>query len=115
MASSRYSLNLETPERNYVKAEAEKLDLSATRWIAALVRRHAHGRPQFSRAGELAFQEVHSELRRIRTEINMLRRELPPDSAIAERIDRVAARIGDHMDTLRKAFRRNLRYWETNP
>jgi hypothetical protein len=108
------NVGLEKREADLILAEARSLGLTRSRWVAALVRRHVLRRPQFSRDGELAIQELHSELRRVRTELNALMREGGVDDALGQRVNQVGDAIARAMHSLRAAFHGNLDYWDVS-
>lgn len=110
-------LRLPTWQAALLEEAAAALSLSRSRWISALVASRLAGVPQFSREGELSLIQVHAELRRIRTELAMLRHRQgaaggPIGSAdLAAAIERYRHDLQSAIAEIRKAFARNRAYW----
>lgn len=103
-------------------AEARKLGLTRSAWVAALVRRRLAAKPTFSRSDELALLAIQAELRRIGVNVNQIARAL--NTAVMEGkvldleiayLDDLRAEIVGHIAMLREAFEGNLAYWDTGP
>jgi len=116
---ARLMVRLAPAEARFVDAEAAVMGLSRAGWVAALVRRRAHGRPGFGRADELALRVTQGELRRIGLNVNRIARALDttamdgrrPDLELAG-LEGLRVEIRAHMVGLRHAFEGNLAYWD---
>lgn len=116
---ARLMVRLAGSEAHHVATEAAVMSVSRSGWVAALVGRHAAGRPRFSRAGELTLIAIHGELRRIGVNVNQIARAL--NTAVIEgrvldteltAIDDLRRELRAHIEALGEAFAGNLAYWE---
>ena len=114
----RLMVRLAPREAGHVTSEAAAMALTPSTWVAALVRRHATGRPRFSRPAELSLIAVQVELRRIGVNVNQIARAL--NTAVLEgrvldteltAIDDLRRELRAHMEGLHEAFEGNLSYW----
>jgi hypothetical protein len=108
-------------EAAHVDAAAATMGLRRASWVAALVRRHALGRPTFDRAQEDALLAIRAELRRIGVNVNQIARAM--NTAVMEGrvlaaelawVDDLRRELAAHMLALREAFEGNLAYWEVD-
>lgn len=118
-SASRLMVRLGSLETAHVDAQAAAMGLRRAGWVAALVRRHALGRPAFDRPQELAVLAIQGELRRIGVNVNQIARAL--NTAVLEgrvldtelsSIDDLRRELGAHMRALRESFEGNLAYWD---
>lgn len=121
-SAARLMVRLGPAEAAHVEAAAAAMGLRRAGWVAALVRRHATGRPAFDRTQETAVLAIQTELRRIGVNINQIARAL--NTAVMEgRVletelawaDDLRRELSSHMLALREAFEGNLAYWEVGP
>jgi hypothetical protein len=121
-SASRLMVRLGPAETDHVDAEAGAMGLRRAGWVAALVRRHATGRPAFDRSQELALIAIQGELRRIGVNVNQIARAL--NTAVLEGrvleteltyIDDLRRELAHHMRAVRDAFEGNLAYWAVDP
>jgi hypothetical protein len=115
-------VRLAAPEAAYVGREAEAMAMPRASWVAALVRHHASGRLQFSRAGELSLIAVQGELRRIGVNVNQIARALNTAVMEGRVLDLELGGLEDfrrelraHMGGLREALLGNAAYWDARP
>ncbi|MBI1198969.1 MAG: plasmid mobilization relaxosome protein MobC [Phenylobacterium sp.] len=118
----RLMVRLAVPEAAHVTRESAAFGMPPATWVAALVRRHATGKPRFARPDELALIAIQVELRRIGVNVNQIARAL--NTAVMEGrvldlelayLDDLRAEMRGHMEGLREAFAGNLTYWEDAP
>ena len=118
----RLMVRLAAPEAAHVTRESAVFGMPPATWVAALVRRHATGRPRFARPDELALIAIQGELRRIGVNVNQIARAL--NTAVMEGrvldlelayLDDLRAEMRGHMNGLGDAFRGNLAYWDVAP
>jgi hypothetical protein len=118
-SAARLMVRLGPAEHAHVARQAAAMQLRRAGWVAALVRRHASGRPTFSRAEGVAVLAIQAELRRIGVNVNQIARAL--NTAVLEgRVlelelaDLAALRreLRAHMLALREAVEGNLGYWD---
>jgi len=116
--SGKLTLRLGEADLCLLEREAAATGLSRTQWSVALIRRHLHDRPQFSRPDALALIEVRRELRRIGVNINQIARAL--NTAVMEgavldlelaQLGAFQAEISAWVEALGEAFEGNLAYW----
>jgi hypothetical protein len=117
----RLMVRLAAPEACHVEAQAARMALPRAAWVAALVRRHAHGTPVFRPADALRLIAVQTELRRVGVNVNQIARAM--NTAVLEgrvltlelaAIDDFRRELRGHLFALREAFAGNLAYWETD-
>jgi len=121
-STGKLTLRLGHPDLAAVEAAAAFLGLSRTQWIASLIRRRLHDRPQLSPPEALAFIEIQRELRRIGVNVNQIARAMNTavlkgavlDLELAQ-INAFSAEIRAHLVGLRQAFEGNLDYWSAEP
>jgi hypothetical protein len=120
-AAARLMVRLGPAEAAHVDAAAATMGLRRASWVAALVRRHALGRPTFDRAQEDALLAIRAELRRIGVNVNQIARAM--NTAVMEGrvlaaelawVDDLRRELAAHMLALREAFEGNLAYWEVD-
>ncbi len=116
---ARIMVRLDWADAARVDAEAAAMELTRAGWVAALVRRRVRGRPQFSRADELALFSIRADLRRIGVNLNQIARGLnggafdgQPVGAALQRVGAFQDDLRRHADGLRAALAGNLAYWE---
>ena len=112
-------VRLAPAEAAHVDAQAAAIGMTRAGWVAALVRRHALGRPAFPRSEELALLAIRSELRRLGVNLNQIARAL--NTAVMEdrvldteltALDDMRRELRAHIQALGEAFAGNLAYWE---
>lgn len=116
---ARLMVRLGPLEATHVEREAAAMGLRRAGWVAALVRRHAAGRPTFSRTEEAALLAVQGEIHRIGINLNQIARALNTavlegrvlDLELAD-IRAFQRELRGHMAALREAFEGNLAYWD---
>jgi predicted HicB family RNase H-like nuclease len=118
---ARLMVRLAPTDARFVDAAAAAMGLSRAGWVAALVRRRAHGRPQFGRTDELMLRALQGELRRIGVNVNQIARALNTAVMEGRVLDLELQSLADlgrelrgHMAGLREAFEGNLAYWDTD-
>jgi hypothetical protein len=118
----RLMVRLAAPEAAHVTRESAAFGMPPATWIAALVRRHATGKPRFARPDELALLAIQGELRRVGVNVNQIARALNTAVLEGRVLDLELAYLGDlrremrgHMEGLREAFAGNLAYWDDAP
>jgi hypothetical protein len=121
-SAARLMVRLGQVETAHVDAEAAAMGLRRAGWVAALVRRHATGRPRFDRSQETALLAIQAELRRIGVNVNQIARAM--NTAVMEGrvletelayVDDLRRELRGHMLALREAFEGNLAYWDAPP
>jgi hypothetical protein len=119
--AARLMVRLAAPEATHVAAHAAAMGLRRAGWVAALVRRHALGRPTLDRAQETTLLAIRSEIRRIGVNLNQIARAM--NTAVIEgrvlalelrSVEDLRRELRGHMAALREAFAGNLAYWETD-
>lgn len=100
-AVTRLMVRLGAVEARHVETSAGALGLSRAGWVAALVSRHATGRPRFAVRDETALLAIQAELRRIGVNVNQIARAL--NTAVLE------GRVLELELAQVEAFRRELR------
>lgn len=96
--------------------QAKACGLPRNRWIMGIVRNRLTGAPTFSRDAELALIQVRSELRRMRIDLEMMRK-IAERSGVVSSADVGASlvllreELGVHMDAIAAGFVGNLSYW----
>lgn len=120
--AARLMVRLGPADAAHVEREALAMAMPRAAWVAALVRRHASGRPSFARADELALIGTLRELRRIGINVNQMARAL--NTAVMEgrvldteltAVDDLRRELGAHIAGLQEAFAGNLAYWMAEP
>jgi hypothetical protein len=120
-SAARLMVRLAPTEAAHVDAAAADMGLRRAGWVAALVRRHALGRPTFDRTQEVALLAIQGELRRIGVNVNQIARAM--NTAVLEgrvlalelqSIDDLRRELRGHISALREAFAGNLAYWESD-
>jgi hypothetical protein len=120
-SAARLMVRLAAPEASHVTAHASAMGLRRAGWVAALVRRHAFGRPTFDRVQETALLAIRGEIRRIGVNLNQIARAM--NTAVIEgrvlalelqSVEDLRRELRGHMAALREAFAGNLTYWETD-
>jgi hypothetical protein len=120
-SAARLMVCLDAQEAAHVDREAAVMGLRRAGWVAALVRRHASGRPTFRRADELALLAIQGEVHRIGINVNQIARALNT-ATLEDRVldlqlsdlDALRRELRDHLHGLREAFDGNLAYWATD-
>lgn len=116
----RLMVRLALPEAGHVTREALAFGIGRATWVAALVRRHAIGRPRFSRSDEVALLAIQGELRRIGVNVNQIARAL--NTAVMEGrmldlelayLDDLRREMRESLTAVAEAFAGNLAYWDT--
>lgn len=111
-------VRLDAHEVAHVDRQAAAMGLRRSGWVAALVRRHAVGRPTFRRADELALLAIQAEVHRIGINVNQIARAL--NTATLEgrvqdlqlnELEPLRRELREHLGGLRDAFESNLAYW----
>lgn len=114
----RLMVRLAPVEAGHVERQAIAMAMPRAAWVAALVRRHATGRPSFARPDELALIGAVRELRRIGVNVNQIARAL--NTAVMEgrvldteltAVEDLRQELGAHLYGLQEAFAGNLAYW----
>jgi hypothetical protein len=120
-SSARLMVRLGALEAAYVEAEAAAMGLRRASWVAALVRRHAVGRPTLARRGEVAVLAIQAEVHRIGVNVNQIARAL--NTAVLEgrvldlelsEVQALQRELRSHLLALRAAFEGNLAYWDVS-
>jgi hypothetical protein len=118
-SAARIMVRLEARDSASLAAEAARMGLSRSAWVAALVRRRVGGTPTFNRADALALAAVHGELRRVGINVNQIARALNTAVLEGRVLDLELASLAElqqevhgHMLALREAFEGNLSYWD---
>ena len=118
----RLMVRLAPPEAAHVQREALAMAMPRAAWVAALVRRHAGGRPAFARPDEITLIGTLRELRRIGVNVNQIARAL--NTAVMEgrvldteltAVDDLRRELSGHIGGLQEAFAGNLAYWAVEP
>lgn len=118
-SAARLMVRLGPAEAAHVDAAAAAMGLRRAGWVAALVRRHALGKPAFDRAQEDALLAIYAELRRIGVNVNQIARAM--NTAVIEGrvleseaawVEDLRRELREHMLALREAFKGNLAYWQ---
>lgn len=118
--TEKLTLRLGAADLAAVEAEAARIGLSRTQWVAALVRRRLHARPQLSPPEAVALIEIQRDLRRIGVNLNQIARTVnatvpggrAPDPDLV-RVLAFAEGVRGGLAGLRRAFEGNLDYWST--
>jgi hypothetical protein len=120
-SAARLMVRLAPVDAAHVEASAAAMGLRRAGWVAALVRRHALGRPTFDRTQEVALLAIQGELRRIGVNVNQIAHAM--NTAIMEgrvlalelqSIEDLRRELRGHILAMREAFAGNLAYWETD-
>jgi hypothetical protein len=116
--TDRLMVRLAPVEAAYVTAEARRMGLPRSTWVAALVRRRSRGQPTFSKADDLAVDGMRRELRRIGVNVNQIARALNTAVLEGRVLEAELASLEDfrrelraHIRALGEAFEGNLAYW----
>jgi hypothetical protein len=116
--AERLMVRLAPAEASYVAAEARRMSLPRSTWVAALVRRHSRGQPTFSKGDNMALDGMRREVRRIGVNVNQIARALNTAVLEGRVLDLELAHLEDlrgelraHLRALGEAFEGNLAYW----
>ena len=115
----RLMVRLGPAEAAHVDAQATAMGLKRAGWVAALVRRHALGRPYMSSSCEVAVLAIQAEVHRIGVNLNHIARSL--NAAVLQGrapvlelavLSELREELRAQVQALGQAFRGNLDYWD---
>lgn len=119
---ARLMVRLSAEDVAGLDAEAMRMGLRRSAWVAALVRRRVRNAPTLSHDDGAAMRAIQAELRRIGVNVNQIARAVNTavlDGRVLElelgALEALRAEVRGHLHSLREALAGNLTYWQIDP
>jgi hypothetical protein len=118
-AGPRILLRLNAEDLRRLDQESEATRFTRARWVAALIHRTLHGKPQFNRADRIDLSKIAKALQQIDARLTKSARSLEDMLANAEilaqrlaDVERMRGQVQGLAGALDKAFQGNEAYWQ---